>query len=645
MTEKGNISIHADNILPIIKKWLYSEKDIFLRELVANSSDALTKLQKLSLVGEAGEIPEAKIAIAIDKDKGTLSITDTGIGLTADEIKRYINQVAFSGLQDFVEKYRDKEDSQQIIGHFGLGFYSAFMVAKKVEIDSLSFREGAMAAHWSCDGSTEFELSESNRKDIGTTITLHVADDAKEMLEQTMIAGILHKYCAFIRHPIFLDGNQINDTQPLWTKNPSQVKDEEYKEFFSKLFPLQPEPLFWIHLNVDYPFNLKGVLFFPKLDPNMDLTKGQVKLFCNQVYVDDNVKEMIPEFLTLLKGVIDCPDLPLNVSRSYLQSDPMVQRISSHIVKKVADKLSGMAKTERESYEKFFEDIQALIKFGMMRDNKFYDKMLPHVLYKTSTGKYQTLTEYHEANKDKLEEGQVLYTNDENSQGSYLKMLEDQGIGAVVTHPVIDAHFLPFLEMQSGGKTKFMRVDADVFKHLIDDQAGGSAIVDPTDNKTGREKLASLFEDKLKIDKLKVRVEALKSPQMPAMLLVDENMTRMQEMARMGAFADMATNPFAGMDTGESTLVVNEGNPAVQRMLDLSRGFGRDEEIQLIAEQIYDLALLQQGNFTKDQMSRFVERTAQICSLLGPSAADASGIPGGGVRTSDVASENGESPQ
>ena len=614
MTESGHISIHAENILPIIKRWLYSEKEIYIRELVSNGADALTKLQKLALVGEVErEIPEARITFEIDKDQGTLTITDTGIGMTAEEIKRYINQVAFSGLQDFLEKYKDKDDSQQVIGHFGLGFYSSFMVASKVEIDTLSYREGAKAARWSCDGSTEFQIAPSDRQQVGTSIILHIDNDSKEMLDEATIGALLNRYCAFIRYPIHLGEKVVNDPQPIWTRAPSELKDEDYVGFFQKLFPMSPEPLFWIHLNLDYPFNLKGVLYFPKLKHELDASQGEVKLYCNQVYVADNTKELIPEFLTLLKGVIDCPDLPLNVSRSYLQNDPTVRKISEHITKKVADKIAGLAKTDQEQYEKFWDDIQPFVKFGMMRDHKFFERVKDHLIFKSSAGGYTTLEAYRERMKDKIDDGTVIYCSDEHAQAGYLRLFREQELEAIITDKMIDLHFLPFFEMQSGRKFTFQRIDADVSKHLMD-EAGGSKIVDPTDNKTHSEKLEEVFKKNLEQEGVTIRIESLKSPSIPGMLLVDENRRRMQEMAQFSPLGAVQSQL-----KDEGTLVINQNNPAVKNVLKLARSFNRDREVKLAVNQIYDLARLQQGqgSVTGDVMQAFIDRSSEILERLG----------------------------
>lgn len=610
--ETGQISIHAENILPIIKRWLYSEKEIFIRELVANAADAMTKLQKLKIMGEVKrDVEDFQITIKIDRDAKTVTISDNGLGMTQEEIKRYINQVAFSGVQDFVAKYQDKADEQQIIGHFGLGFYSAYMVASKVEIDTLSYREGSPAARWECDGSTEFKLSSGQRSKVGTDITLHIADDAQEMLDASRIRELLNKYCAFIRYPILLEGVVVNDPTPIWTKSASQLVDKDYTDFFHKVFPGSPDPLFWIHLNVDHPFNLKGVLFFPKLRHEFEASQGEVKLFCNQVFVADNCKEIIPEFLTHLKGVIDCPDLPLNVSRSYLQTDPTVKKISEHIVKKVADRLSGMAKTELETFKKYWDDIHPLVKFGMLRDSKFYDRMVDHVLFKTTEGLYVTLDQYLERNKDKTD-GSIIYASDGQAQAGIISMLASQSVDVVLAETLIDQHFLPFVEMQSSRKYKFTRVDSDITKYLRD--ASANEIVDPQDQKKPSEKLTELFTKHLSRQNVKVKVEALRSEALPAMLVIDESLRRLKDMARLSPFA-ADENPWAN----EHTLVVNQNNPAIKALLSLSRGLSSESDIRLAVDHVYDLAYLQQGRFTADMMQKFIDRSAKLLERMRPS--------------------------
>lgn len=604
-TETGHISIHAENILPIIKRWLYSEKEIFLRELVANAADAITKVQKLKVLGEVRrEIEDAKVTITINKEAKTLTISDTGLGMTSDEIKKYINQVAFSGVKDFVAKYQDKADDQQIIGHFGLGFYSAYMVASKVEIDTFSYQDGAQPAHWECDGSTEFKLSQGQRKTIGTDIILHIADDSSEMLDEWKVRELLERYCSFIRYPIELAGSVVNDPNPIWTKSPSQLNDKDYLDFFHKVFPGSPDPLFWIHLNVDHPFNLKGVLYFPKVRHELEASQGQVKLFCNQVFVADNCKELIPEFLTLLKGVVDCPDLPLNVSRSYLQTDPTVKKISEHIVKKVADRLTGMAKTELESFKKYWDDIHPFVKFGMLRDSKFYDRMIDHTLFKTSKADYLTLDQYLERNKDKTD-GTVFYASDSQAQAGIITMLTTESVDVILAETFIDSHFLPFVEMQSARKYKFARVDSDITKHLKDD--GLNEIVDPQDNKKPSEKLGEIFKKYLTKQNVKVRVEAFRSPTLPGMLMIDESIRRLKDMTRF-ASTNKDDNPW----TDEHTLVINQSNPAVKTLLSVAKGFNKEEDLKMAVDHIYDLAFLQQGKFTAEMMQAFVDRSAKL---------------------------------
>jgi molecular chaperone HtpG len=610
MQETGHISIHAENILPIIKRWLYSEKEIFIRELIANATDAMTKLSKLTVMGEVKTMTEEpKIVITINKEAKTVTISDFGLGMTADEIKKYINQVAFSGVKDFVAKYQDKADEQQIIGHFGLGFYSSYMVAGTVEIDTLSYQEGAEAARWSCDGSTQFTLSKGERTKVGTDIILHIAEDSLDLLEEGKIRSLLDRYCAFIKYPIELGGNTVNDPSPIWTKAPSTLTDKDYIDFFNKVFPFQPEPLFWIHLNVDHPFNLKGVLYFPKIRHELEASQGQVKLFCNQVFVADNCKELVPEFLTLLKGVIDCPDLPLNVSRSYLQNDPTVQKISEHIIKKVADKLAGMAKTELETYKKYWDDIQPFVKFGMLKDNKFYDRMVEHLIFKTTSDEYLTLDQYLEKNKDKTN-NKVIYASDSSAQAPLIKMLKDEGIDAVLAETFIDSHFLPFVEMNSGRKYAFQRIDSDVSSHLKDTAA--SDFVDPADNKKASEKIDELFRKHLSKSNVKVKVEALKSQEIPSLLTIDENMRRIKEMSRMSPFAS-TDNPWES----EHTLIVNQNSPAIKNLVGLAKAFNKEEDIKMVVDHIYDLAWLQQGKFDATMMKNFVDRSSKIIEKLG----------------------------
>ena len=569
---KGNISVDSENLFPIIKKWLYSDKDIFLRELVSNGCDAVTKLKKLVGIGEAKieEDPHFNVTVSVFKKAKKLVISDNGIGMTAEEIDKYINQIAFSGASDFLAKYKDEDDkNSQIIGHFGLGFYSAFMVADSVEIDSLSYREGAKSAKWICDGTMEYEMSDGERTERGTTITLNIAEDSLDFLEEYKIREILHKYCAFLPTEVYLvdaeaeekepekdeNGNDkekeapkpINTTTPLWMKKPSECSDEEYKEFYRNVFMDFNEPLFWIHLNVDYPFNLKGILYFPKINHEFSGMEGQIKLYNNQVFVADNVKEVIPEFLMLLKGVIDCPDLPLNVSRSFLQNDGYVKKISNHITKKVADKLSGLFKNDRENYDKYWDDINVFIKYGCLRDEKFYEKIKDIIIYKNLDGKYITLDEYLDG-KDKKD---VYYVSDEKQQAQYINMFKEQGLDAVILPAVMDTHFISFLEMKSD--VKFHRIDS-ALSETADEENG-----DEEKNKS----LAEKFKTELNDDNLKIEVKALKNNTIPAVILLGEQSRRMQEMYR--SYGQQMAG-MANMFHDEFTLVLNSNNELIQKL-------------------------------------------------------------------------------
>ncbi len=606
--ERGNISIHAENILPIIKRWLYSEKEIFIRELVANAADAIHKLNAIVLTGEASrEIKETAITISVDKAAKTVTITDSGLGMSAEEVKKYINQVAFSGVKDFVAKYESKSDEQQIIGHFGLGFYSSYMVAHKVEIETLSYKLDSKPVHWSCDGTTEFEMWPGTKTDVGTSIILHISEDSLDVLEEGKLQDLLQKYCAFVRYPIELEGKVVNDPRPIWTRSATELTDKDYLDFYHKLFPGIPDPLFWIHLNVDHPFTLKGVIYFPKLQHELD-AQGQIKLYCNQVFVADNIKEVVPEFLTLLRGAIDCPDLPLNVSRSYLQNDPTVQQISAHITKKIADKLSGMAKTDMESYRKYWDEIHPFLKFGMMRDDKFYDRMLEHLIYKLSDGSFLTLNEYLDQYKDKTED-QIIYTTDPDTQSALVKMLEQSGIKSVVANTTIDQHFISFLEMKSGRKFKFKRVDADISKLLIGEEA--AQILDPSDQRTNKDKIDEIFRKNLESTGVKIKVEPLKNDDVAGMIVIDENARRMKEMSKFNAFS-----AFQSFSNNEETLVVNSNHSAVKNILKLAKEFSKENEIKMAVNQIYDLAFLQQGKFTAEKMQAFLSRSAQILAKI-----------------------------
>ena len=623
---KGNISVDSENLFPIIKKWLYSDKDIFLRELVSNGCDAVTKLKKLASIGEAqiDENEKFKVTVSIFKDAKKLVISDNGIGMTAEEIDKYINQIAFSGASDFLSKYKEEDDKgSQIIGHFGLGFYSAFMVADSVEIDSLSYQDGAKAAKWICDGSMEFDLTDGDRTERGTTITLNIAEDSEEFLEESTIRQILHKYCAFLPIEIYVEVPEdkhedhcdcghdhdheheddtpsepkpINNTTPLWMKKPSECTDEEYKEFYRNVFMDFNEPLFWIHLNVDYPFNLKGILYFPKINHEFAGQEGQIKLYNNQVFVADNVKEVIPEFLMLLKGVIDCPDLPLNVSRSFLQNDGYVKKISSHITKKVADKLTSIYNNERENYEKYWDYINIFIIYGCLRDEKFYEKVKDVIIYKDIDGKYLTLDEY----LDGKEEKDVYYVSDPQTQSQYINMFKNQGLNAVVLPSMMDTHFISLVEMKQTG-VKFKRIDS-----AINDISDNTEKDDST--KEQEEKLIEKFKNEIKDDTLKIEVQSLKDDSIPAVILLGEQSRRMQEMYKaygqqMAGMADMFHDEF--------TLVLNSNNSLIKKIDTLN-----DEDANLVIDHVYDLAKISHSPLPAEQMTKFIERSNKLLEKL-----------------------------
>ena len=641
-TTKGNLSINSDNIFPIIKKWLYSDHDIFVREVVSNACDAVTKLRKLSLIGEYEEAEDTKYridVIASPTDK-TLTFIDNGIGMTAEEVNEYINQIAFSGAADFLEKYKDKATDDQIIGHFGLGFYSTFMVADKVTINTLSYQDGAKPVFWECDGGIEYEMSEGDRDVHGTEITLYLNEDSYEFANEYRVKEILEKYCSFMPEEIYftnadtakeqeddiIDANEVessgdessdadttdfseeteskekpvNDTKPLWTKHPNDCTEEEYREFYRKVFLDFKEPLFWIHLNMDYPFNLKGILYFPKFNFEYDTLEGKIKLYNNQVFIADNIKEVIPEFLLLLKGVIDCPDLPLNVSRSALQNDGFVKKISDYITKKVADKLAGLFKTERETYESYWDDLSPFIKFGCMKDSKFDEKMNNYVLYKNLEGKYLTLDEYLEAGKEQYE-NTVFYTDDEKGQSQYINMFKEQNIDAVVFANNIDTPYISHQEQKKEG-LRFTRIDSDItntFKEEISEE----------ELKDTTEKLTDIFKKALSNDNLTVQVEKLKNPSISSMITMTEESRRMQDMMRMYNMMGMDPSMFGGQG---QTLVLNANNDLVQYVLNNPEG----EHTSLVCEQLYDLALLANKPLEPEAMTKFITRSNEILSLL-----------------------------
>ena len=663
MSRTGNLSINSENIFPIIKKWLYSDHDIFYRELVSNGCDAITKLKKLELMGEytKPEDMEYKVQVTVNPDDKTIAITDNGLGMTEAEVEEYINQIAFSGAQDFLEKYKDKANEDQIIGHFGLGFYSAFMVADKVTIDTLSYKEGSKPVHWESEGGLTFEMKDGEKAEQGTTITLYLNEDSYEFSNEYRAREVLEKYCSFMPVPIYLNNEKaepqyetiekdeltdkdtiietivepakteekenekgeketvetepakekykilkrpvaLNDTTPLWSKHPNECTDEEYRDFYRKVFHDYKEPLFWIHLNMDYPFNLKGILYFPKINTEYDSIEGTIKLYNNQVFIADNIKEVIPEFLMLLKGAIDCPDLPLNVSRSALQNDGFVKKISDYITKKVADKLSGMCKTDRENYEKYWDDIAPFIKFGCIKDEKFAEKMNDYILFKNLDGKYLTLKDCLEENKEK-HENTVFYVTDEKEQSQYINMFKKEGLDAVILPHSIDSPFIGHLEQKNEG-LKFLRIDADLNSTFKEDVRE-----DDEEFKKTSETLTETFKKALGNDKLEIKVEKLKDESISSMLTVSEETRRMQDMMKMYNMYGMDPSMFGG--AGE-TLVLNANNKLVQYVLN----HGEGENTNKICEQLYDLALLAHGSLSPERMTGFVARTNEIMMML-----------------------------
>ena len=663
MAKKGSLSITSENIFPVIKKWLYSDHDIFYRELISNGCDAITKLKKLELMGEYEKPEEAeyKIQVSVNPTDKTITIEDNGLGMTEEEIDKYINQIAFSGVQDFMEKYKDKANEDQIIGHFGLGFYSAFMVADKVEINSLSYQKDAKPVHWESEGGIDFEMTEGDKKEVGTSIKLYLNEESTEFANEYRAREVIEKYCAFMPVNIFLknetavpeyetiekdeltdkdtvvetviepakteekekeDGTKetvevepsrekykilkrpvpLNDTDPLWNKHPNECTDEQYKDFYRKVFRDYKEPLFWIHLNMDYPFNLKGILYFPKINMEYDSLEGTIKLYNNQVFIADNIKEVIPEFLMLLKGVIDCPDLPLNVSRSALQNDGFVKKISDYITKKVADKLSGMCKTDRENYEKYWDDIAPFIKFGYIKDEKFAEKMGDYILYKNLEGKYLTLNDCLEENKEK-HENTIFYVTNEKEQSQYINLFKEEGIDAVIMPAAIDNPFISHVEQKHEG-LKFLRIDTDLnasFKEEVKED-------DETFKKTSEE-LTEVFKKALNNDKLDIKVEKMKNASVASMITVSEETRRMQDMMKMYSMGGMDMSAFGA--AGE-TLVLNANHPLVKYVLENKEG----ENTAKICEQLYDLASLAHGQLSPERMTAFVNRSNDIMMIM-----------------------------
>ncbi len=688
--KKGSLSINSDNIFPIIKKWLYSDHDIFYRELISNGCDAITKLKKLDMMGEY-ELPEGykpRIDVIVNPEKKTLTFKDNGLGMTADEVEEYINQIAFSGAADFIEKYKDKSNADQIIGHFGLGFYSAFMVADEVHIDTLSYKEGAKPVHWECDGGTEFSMEDGDKAEVGTTITLFLMEDCLEFCNEYKAREVIRKYCSFMPTEIYLskedtketqiikteeklesdevietiqpekEGDEeklkikkrpelLNDTNPLWMKSPNECTKDDYVAFYRKVFQDYKEPLFWIHLNMDYPFNLKGILYFPKINMEYESIEGTIKLYNNQVFIADNIKEVIPEFLMLLKGVIDCPDLPLNVSRSALQNDGFVKKISDYISKKVADKLAGMCRTEKEEYEKYWDDISPFIKFGCLKDDKFCEKMTDYILFKNLDGKYMTLPECLEVNKidpdeaenatdengnkveaevvsdgdaagdgandgnaDDAAEGEekkekvIYYVTDEVQQSQYINMFKAAKMDAVILTHNIDQPFISQLESKNEG-IKFQRIDAD----LTDTFKSKTSKKAEEEMKGQAEAIAKIMKKALKKDKLEVKVEKLKNKKISSMITLSEESRRMQDMMKMYAMNGMGMGDMA--EEGE-TLILNANHPLVQYVI----GHEEDEHVGMICEQLYDLAKLQHAPLKPEDMTKFVNRSNEIMMLL-----------------------------
>lgn len=660
MAKNGSLSINSENIFPIIKKWLYSDHDIFFRELVSNGCDAITKLKKLDMIGEAKVDSDEtfKIQVFANPEEKTLTFIDNGIGMTEDEVDEYINQIAFSGAEAFLEQYKDKTSEDQIIGHFGLGFYSAFMVADRVTIETLSYKEGAKAVLWDCEDGTEFSMTDSDKTDRGTVITLYLNEDSVEFCNLYRAQEVLNKYCSFMPVEIFVsdptaepeydtipedevtekdtiiehivepakteekeneDGTKetvevepekqmakilkrpvsVSDTTPLWTKHPNECTDEEYREFYHRVFMDYKEPLFWIHLNMDYPFNLKGILYFPKINMEYESIEGTIKLYNNQVFIADNIKEVIPEFLMLLKGVIDCPDLPLNVSRSALQNDGFVKKISDYITKKVADKLSGMCKTDKENYEKYWDDISPFIKFGCLKDEKFCEKMSDYVLFKNLDNKYLTFTEALEENKEK-HENTIFYTNDPVQQSQYVNMFKTEGIDAVILKDNIDQPFISQLEAKNEG-VKFKRIDDELNDSFTEE-------LSEEDEKSLKEKLAETFKKALGRE-IDIKVQKLKDEKVSSMITVSEETRRMQDMMKMYGMTGMDPSMFGG--AGE-TLTLNANNALVKYIVDTPEG----ENTELICKQLYDLALISHTPLNPDSMTAFIERSNKILEIL-----------------------------
>lgn len=613
MKREGQIKVDSENLFPIIKKWLYSDKDIFLREIVANGCDAIKKLQSLYLMGEAEDDgSKPRIDIRLNKAAKTLTVSDNGLGMTDEEVEKYITQIAFSGAQEFLEKYKDQTDADAgIIGHFGLGFYSAYMVSDTVEIETLSYQKDAKPVHWQSDGSHTYEMEDGSRTQRGTSIIMHLSEDGKEFLDEYKLRGILRKYCHFMPYEIFFtveddkkkesksDSKKdetpaaerpVNNISPLWLKAPKDCTTEEYEDFYRETFTDMNLPLFWIHLNVDYPFRLKGILYFPKQTDKLQVMPGEIKLYANQVYIADNIKEVVPEFLMLLKGVIDCPDLPLNVSRSFLQNDGEVAKISKHITKKVADKLTSVFKNERKSYESYWEDISPFIKFGCIKDEKFYDRVKDIILYKSINGDFKTFSELPK------QDNKVYYASSTDVQAQYIKMFKDNGLDAVILEHNIDTHFVTFLEYKESD-TKFVRIDSEVGEALKSDEKKEA---NENDNK-----IAEIFKNALGMDKLTIRTEALKTADTPAILTINEYERRVSDMQRIYG------NMFGEVGNVSETLIVNTNNAIVKKL----EGLEEDKQ-GLLCRHIFDLALMSQRRLTAAELEGFISRSVKVMELL-----------------------------
>lgn len=603
---KGTLEIHSENILPIIKRWLYSDKDIFVRELISNACDAIHKVKILRDQGKTQATDDGfRIAITINKDKRTLTFTDTGIGMDAEEVKEYIAQIAFSGAESFMEKYQTSNESDQFIGHFGLGFYSTYMVADKVEINTLSYKEGAEAVFWSCDGSPEYLLEKGTRESRGTEITLHISKDCDEFLDDAHLRQILQRYCSFLPYPITLNDQCINEKEPLWMKAPSECSDQDYLEFYRYLYPMQPDPLFWVHLNVDYPFHLQGILYFPKLQREMDLNKSTIKLFCNRVFVSDNCKEIIPSYLTPLQGVIDSPDIPLNVSRSYLQMDRTVRQLSTHIAKKVSDSLGSLYKTDRDRFLKCWDDVSIVVKLGAVEDQKFYSRVKEFLVWKNTENEWGTVEEYLERNRETTKD-KIFYTTDEKHNGHFLKMYRDRGVEILCSSGPIDSYLINFLEQQIT-PAKFQRIDASIDDNIIDNSREKNIL--DTEGKTEAGKIADFIRSKLEDSNIEVEAKSLHADALPGFIMIDENQRRMREY-----MLSLDPNKKGDEFLHNKTFVVNTNSPLVTAIQKLDQ---KDPDLSKeMVHELYELAMLSQREIDADKLNNFIQRTSHILEKL-----------------------------